>query len=237
MRPMPTGIVAAGLLLVLSCRATAQLVPPDSGYTDHYTATYDDEPGYNHLAPEFSVGVGYTHISIGDSDSLLHSEDALRFDPVVSFSPVAKVPQFRLGAALGVSMVIDNSERTIISNGGVIIVGSSDVPFLTLEPEVRASWRQPFGKHDAFYVEPGLAIGSIVGHLDIDASDTDSGRSFDDWEGDVAGRFFFAFGARVPGGIAGVEASYARGGSLHFAENASGDVEQFYVGFFGALRF
>jgi len=71
-------------------------------------------------ALEFSMGVGYANLSLG-SNSALDSADALRFEPALSVSPFARLPQLRIGGAVGVSMVLDNSgSAVIINNGGLI---------------------------------------------------------------------------------------------------------------------
>ncbi|MGB7157485.1 MAG: hypothetical protein WBD40_05430 [Tepidisphaeraceae bacterium] len=188
-------------------------------------------------APDFSLGIGYAYVSVGDSDSVLHSENALRFDSAASFSPFANLPQLRLGAAFGVAMVLDNSQRTIISNGGLIIAGSSSIPLLLLEPEARLSWRQYFGDADEFFVEPGVGVGGVFANLSVDADDSSTGESFDEWESAFTARAFVNVGFEVTGGVAGIQASYMQGGDLDFAENAGGDVSEFYIGVFGALRF
>src|SRR3954451_146620 len=113
----------------------------------------DSPPG------EFSLGIGYANIGIGGSDSLLNSEDALRFDSMLSFSPFAGLPQLRIGAAFGVDLVLDNSEFAFISNGGAVFIGHADIPLFLLEPEFRVSWQQFFGPEQQWYVEPGFGIG------------------------------------------------------------------------------
>jgi hypothetical protein len=211
------GIVAATLAAAFTGPAWAQ--------------GWDAPPG------EFSLGIGYAHLSIGDSDSLLDSEDALRFDGALTFAPFPDLPQLRLGGALGVSMVLDNSQRTIISSEGLIFVGSSDVPLYLLEPELRVSWQQYFGDNGEFFIEPGIGVGGVFGNLNIDADDSASGESFDEWDSGFAARVFVNVGFFVEDGVAGIQGSYMRGESLDFAENAGGEVEEFYVGIYGALRF
>lgn len=188
-------------------------------------------------ATDFSLGIGYAYLSVGDSDSELHAEDAIRFDAAFTFAPIPAAPQLRLGAAFGLAAVLDNSERTIISNGGLVIAGSNSVPLLFLEPELRLSWRQYIG--DTVFIEPGIGVGGVFGHLDIDDDDDTDGQdnSFSEWDQSVSGRAFVNLGFEVSGGIAGFQASYMRGGELDFAENASGEVEEFYIGFFGGLQF
>ena len=187
---------------------------------------------------EFSLGIGYAHLSIGDSgSSVLDSEDALRFDGALSYAPFPQVSQLRIGAAVGVSLVLDDSERAIISNGGLVIVGSSEIPLYLVEPEFRVSWQQFFGRGRHFYIEPGVGVGGVIGNLSLDADDTSSGESFSESDAAFSARAFLNVGFRATGGFAGLQASYMRGGDLEFAENARGEVEQLYVGFFGCLRF
>ena len=188
-----------------------------------------DTPG------EFSLGIGYAHLGIGGSDSLLDSEDALHFDAALMYSLIPDVPQLRLGFGFGVSMVLDDSERVIISgDNGLIIAGSSDVPLYLLEPEFRLSWQQYLGADQSFFIEPGIGVGWVFGNLNVD---TESGQSFDEWDSSVSARAFLNVGFQVEGGIAGIQASYMWADSLDFAENAGGEVEEFYIGFYGALRF
>jgi hypothetical protein len=228
---------SAVVVVLISCAgARAQLLPPDD------PAMGEGAPGVmfdeqDALRSQFALGIGYAHLAIGGSDSALESEDALRFDPALTFAPFRDLPQLRIGGALGVTMVLDNSQFAFVSNGGAVFVGHSDVPLWLLEPELRASWQQPFGRSGEFFVEPGVAIGAVYGQLSIHAEDTHSGQSFDESDGTATGRVFLNLGARVPGGYAGIQASYARGGKLHFADNASGDFEQYYIGIFGAARF
>jgi hypothetical protein len=232
---MTTYLLLAAVAFLACCpRAVAQLLPPDDGGEGAPGVMFDEQ---DKLRSEFALGIGYAHLSIGDSDSVLDSEDALRFDAALTFAPIFDLPQLRIGGALGVTLVLDNSQFAFISSGGAVFVGSSDVPLWLLEPEFRVSWQQPFGTSDQFFIEPGLAVGGVYGVLSVDANDTASGRSFDESDGTYTGRAFLNLGARVPGGYAGIQASYVRGGSLHFADNASGDFEQYYIGIFGAARF
>lgn len=181
---------------------------------------------------EFALGIGYAHINVGGSSSELHSLDALRFDPVLSFSPIETLSQLRLGAAFGVSLVLDNSSRTIIYNGGSLtITGTSDVPFLLLEPEGRLSWRQRFA--DTLFIEPGVGIGGAFGQLKIN-NDT---QSIEKWASCFDARVFLNAGLAFTGGEAGLQLSYMHGGTMDFAQNARGDLNQFYIGVYGSLWF
>src|SRR5947207_530019 len=122
--------VALLVLLVASPLVSAQQ-PLEEDAEEHFVK----RPG-----PEFALGVGYTHFSIGGPGSLLHSTDALHFDPAVSFPPLRKLPQLRLGAAVGVSLV-GPSAWTVL-RGDTEITGSNCTPLVLAEPELRVSWRQ-----------------------------------------------------------------------------------------------
>src|SRR3954465_13913662 len=87
-------------------------------------------------ASEFSLGIGYASVSLGSS--IIDSESAWRFEPALTFAPIPDLPQLRIGGDVGVTLVLDNSSRTIVSSGGTtIFVGQSDVPLWLLEPELR----------------------------------------------------------------------------------------------------
>jgi hypothetical protein len=198
----------------------------------------DYDPARPPSTTEFTLGVGYAHIALGDGE--LDDENALRWDPSLSFSPIPNLPQLRVGAAVAFSLVLDNSDRTIISNNGSLVVtGSSDIPLWTLEPELRLSWRQYFGGQNEFFIEPGVGGGAMFAFLDID-DDPDTAaadESFDESDGALSGRVFLRAGVRAQGGFAGLEVSYMRSESLDLADNATGEGEQFYIGIFGSLAF
>ena len=185
---------------------------------------------------EFSLSVGYANLSLG-SDSIFDSESAFRIEPSMSFSPIQQVPQICLGADVGVSMVLDNSTRTIISrNGQLLFAGTGDIPLWTLEPELRLSWRQPLGDQNQFFIEPGIAGGIAWAFLDLEAEDG-SGNTFEKDDSTLFYRAFLRIGAHVPGGIAGIDVSWLNGGSLDLGDSPSGDFNEFYIGIFGALLF
>ena len=52
---------------------------------------------------EFSLGIGYAGISVGDE--ALEGEDALKFDPTLTFSIFPDLPQLRAGFGVGVLWV------------------------------------------------------------------------------------------------------------------------------------
>ena len=233
-------IVAVAITAVM---LTASVVPASAEAVDE---SLDDPLGNplgppDEAAPDFGAGVGYANINIGDSDSPLDSEDALRFEFWGSFSPFPDVPQLRLGAAFGTGIVFDSGEQTVISNGGIVVVSSSDVPLLTFEPEARLSWRQTFGD-SGFFIEPGIAGGGFIANLDFDDEDDfddfdDDDDDFDEWDATWAARAFINIGIQHGAGAGGIQASYLRGGDLDLGGDAEGDVEEFYIGIFGTVRF
>ena len=235
--------VACHVVLALAtCSALGDgaVAQSDAAPSDDWSNPWGSPPTESEmeaLPGEFSLGLGYAHLSIGDSGSVLDSLDALRWDASLSYAPFAQLPQLRVGAGFGVAMVFDDSEFAIISSGGAVVVGSADIPLFTLEPEFRVSWQQFFGPDESFYIEPGIGIGGVFANLNVDSEDTASGESFDEWESSVSARVFLNVGFNAEGGYAGVQASYMWAESIDFAENAGGEVEEFYIGIFGALRF
>jgi hypothetical protein len=194
------------------------------------------ESAFPEGASEFSLGMGYANISLGSSSSI-DSESAFRFEPSVMFSPIQQLPQLRLGGAVGVSMVLDNSTRTIIaSNGNLLYRGSSEIPLWTLEPELRLSWRQTFGEYNQYFIEPGIAGGVAFAFLELE-NDDPTVDSYEENDSTFFGRVFLRVGAQVTGGLAGIEASYLTGGDVDLGGDATGDLSEFYIGIFGALLF
>jgi hypothetical protein len=182
---------------------------------------------------EFALSIGYANLGLGSSSSL-DSEDALRWEASLTFAPLSQLPQFRVGGDVGVSLVLDDTTTVFISrNGQTIFAGTSQVPLWTIEPELRLSWRQSFA-NGAVFVEPGVAGGVAFGFLSLN---DDFGNSYDADSSTAFGRIFLRAGARVSGGLAGIEASYAVGGNMNFGGDASGDFRQFYIGIFGSLSF
>src|SRR5688572_28243185 len=105
---------------VLAAAATAAGVAPTTAFAQ------DQSPL---PTTEFSLGIGYANVTLDDSP-VIDGESGIRFDPTLSFSPLPDaLPQLRLGVATGFTLVLDNSERALISSGGqLIFVGSSDIP-------------------------------------------------------------------------------------------------------------
>jgi hypothetical protein len=185
------------------------------------------------FSSEFYLGIGYAHVKIGDEGSVLDSEDLIRFDGGFTINPFQRVPQLRLGFGLGVGMDLDDSKSVVIvRNGQLLAFSSSDIPLLLIEPEFRVSWQQWFGK---WYIEPGIGVGGVFANLSLESDD--GTETFDEWDSSFSGRAFVHVGFAVQGGLAGLQASYMRAGDISFADNAGGEVEEFYIGFFGALQF
>ena len=123
----------------------------------------------------------------------------------------------RAAGVLAAVLVVDQVTKALVRGG--VQVGDEDpvLPFLSIV-HVR---------------NQGVAFG----FLELN-SDDGSGDSFDANDSTVYGRVYLRAGAQVTGGIAGIEASWLSGGRLDFdADNAAGDLNEFYVGIFGAILF
>jgi hypothetical protein len=187
--------------------------------------------------PELSVSLGYSNLSLHSSSA--DDEGALHFAPGLSISPIPTLlPQLRLGADLGASLVFDSSLNTIvINNGQTTITGSSSIPLWFLEPEVRLSWRQTFGKEgEGVFVEPGIAGGGAFGFLDIEGNDG-SGSSYSASSSTAYGRAFLRAGGVCGTGIFGLEGSYLQGGNMDFGGGIAGRFREYYIGVFASFRF
>ncbi len=149
--PVRSLLIVVGMLMAGSAsRAWGQLGPSQGG-------------------PEFSASVGYSNISL--NSAAVDDQSALHFDSSLSIGPIRVVPQLRIGVDVGASLVLDNSVRTISTgSGGLVITGSSSVPLWLLEPELRLSWRQCFGKDQNIFIEPGICGGGAFGFLNLNSS-------------------------------------------------------------------
>jgi hypothetical protein len=87
------------------------------------------------------------------------------------------------------------------------------------------------------YIEPGIGIGGVFGNLNVDADDTNAGESFDEWASAFAVRVFVNIGFHAEGDSRACRCRTCGVASLDFAQNASGEIDEFYIGIFGALRF
>jgi hypothetical protein len=190
----------------------------------------------------FDLGIGYSHVTIGTSGPF-NGADGIRFEPRVSFSPIADVPQFRLGFGLGVSGYthdIDQDSTITINNGDEIIIIQADQweALSLLEPELQLSWRQVFNKYtdgsEGLFVEPGVGIGAAIANFAIvdgfwwsDEQDSQWGTAFEV-------RPFLRAGYQARNWAAGLDCSYMFGQSVGLTDTVSGDINEFYIGaFFG----
>ena len=219
-RPPPPPIALLAFIVLLAAAA-------------HPAAAQNDQSPVP--TTEFSLGFGYANVSLDDSP-IIDSESGVRFDPSLSFSPLPEaLPQLRLGVAAGFTLVLDNSERALISSDGqLIFIGSSEVPLWLLEPELRISWRQWF--NETWFIEAGVGGGFAFGFLELDADDG-STDSYSENDSTPFGRAFFRAGGQASGGVAGIEGWYLVGDDMDFGGNAAGELNEWYIGIFGALVF
>jgi hypothetical protein len=208
----------------------------DSDSPQHVSGGYDDrDPPF-----EFALGVGYSRVTFEKSPDLIDNRDCIHFEPVLSVAPFERLPQFRIGGAVGWTAALDDTKGAIISNGGLVVATSSDVAFMVFEPELRLSWRQELGADGNFFIEPGAAAGAAIGYLDVNGRPEPGSTGdpdFSETDASFEWKVFLRAGLRVTGGIAGIEASYMRAERLHFTDDINGEPTEFYVGIFGALQF
>jgi hypothetical protein len=180
---------------------------------------------------EFVLNLGYSNISLGSS-SAIDNEGAVRFGGSLTFAPFQQLPKLRMGGDVGVSLVLDNSSFAIVSSGGVVAFGNADIPFWTIEPELRLSWRQQIGQY--MFIEPGVAAGFVFGFVDLQ---DEFGASYDANSSTGYGKAFLRVGFDGGGASWGLEGFYAAGGHMDFGGDASGDFREWYVGLYGSLSF
>jgi hypothetical protein len=233
--------VLAGPLLTLAWGAEPAAAPdPDFADSPGYYAKHPPIAEQERPDWEFALGIGYSRVEFDDSPALIDGRDCLHFDPVLSVAPFAKVPQLRVGAAVGWTIAVDETKGAIISgDNGLIIATSSDVAFMLFEPELRLSWRQQFGPDGLYFIEAGAAAGGVIGYLDVSGQSADTGADSDlnETDANVEWKVFLRAGLPVSTGLAGIEASYMRGGRLKFSDDVRGDPSEFYIGIFGSLQF
>jgi hypothetical protein len=237
-------VVRFCVALLLSGAVTSRLgaaePPPDraddpSWYSDPRHAQVEYDPTW-----EFSLGLGYSRVEFKDSPPLVDGRDCFHAEPVLSVAPFSAVPQLRLGAAVGWTLAVDDTKGAVISGGnGLVIATSSDVNFMLFEPELRLSWRQPFGPDGLYFIEAGAAAGAAVGWLDVSGQDQATAADADitDTDASFEWKVFLRAGLPVSNGLAGIEASYMRAGRIDFSDDIGGDPSEFYIGIFGSLQF
>ena len=191
---------------------------------------------------EFLLGIGYARVNFDDDAfGLVDDRDGIYFDPVFSAAFFDAVPPLRLGAAVGVFVALDDVRGTaVVDDGELIAVSGGDTSLVLAEPEVRVSWRQHFGEDDVAFLEAGAGAGGVFGWLDAGDGEDEEGPDDGDLEetdGALMARVFLRLGFQVTGGLAGIEASYMRGGKMEFGDAVGGEVEEYYLGIFGALKF
>ena len=223
-----------------SSRLSAAEPPADRADDPFWYAEPRPTPDEYDPAWEFSLGLGYSRVEFDGSPPLVDGRDCFHLEPVLSVSPFAGVPQARVGAAVGWSAAVDETRGAVVSDdGGLVAATSSDVGFMLFEPELRLSWRQPFGADGFYFIEPGAAAGAAVGWLDVAGRDAAGvgDADFEETDASFQWKVFLRAGIPFSNGLAGVEASYMRAGRLEFTDEIGGELSEFYVGIWGALQF
>ena len=161
MRQMRT--LSASIVLA----AAASLVPAA-------LARADDENGPQ---PEFLLGVGYSRVVFSGGGIVLNDEDAVHFDPALTFAPFESLPQLRVGGDVGFTAGLDDVGGSFSSgSGGAVAAVESNSELFLFQPEFVVSWRQPLGREDVgFYLEPGVAVGGTFAWINFDDSAASAG--------------------------------------------------------------
>jgi hypothetical protein len=162
---------------------------------------------------ELSLTAGGTRLAIDDDDAL-DGQWGVTVEPSFSLSALPRTPEFRIGAGVGLAWIsadIDNE----------FIAGQLDLFLIT--PELLLSWRQPVA--EAWYVEPGVGVGAVIGAVDFVGVEWGSGYSV---------RPFVRIGYQADNWSAGVEVSY-RLGHLDLG-NSDGDIENLTAALFVAAK-
>jgi hypothetical protein len=188
---------------------------------------------------DVSFSIGYAKLWLDGSGPPFDKQDGVRTEIRGSFSPADELPQLRLGFALGFSgftQDIPDGEVIIIDDDDVFVVQTDDFETISfIVPEFQASWKQPIGDDEAFFIEPGVALGVVIGYFTV--GDWWWGYEVAEWDANVAVRPFIRAGFQAEDFLLGLEASYLWGGDLHFTEDIHGLPNELYVGFFFGGRF
>jgi hypothetical protein len=189
---------------------------------------------------DFGAGVGYSHVSLHGAASPFDHRDGARIEPRFSFGLSDQLPQLRLGVGVGLSEFSqrEDSDGVIVIGGDRFDFDADDVQALSLiVPEVQISWRQTFGGEQRWFVEPGAALGVVIGNYWVGReSDFFTDKDASEWDATIGGRPFLRGGYLWDRFMVGVEASYLFGGNLDFTDQIRGDVRVFYAGVFFAGR-
>jgi len=232
----------AGLLLIPCC---VPLLMPRPAFAQPpadppaYEVAYTEDPTYD---SEFTFGIGYSRVNFSGGGNVLDDVDALHFQSSLSFAPFAeKLPQLRLGVGGGFTTSFEDVGGFISTGAGGVVIVRADTALFMFEPALELSWRQPIGPEQwGFFLEPGIGVGGTFAWLDAnDQAFHDAGGTgdADGWDAVFSARAFLRASFRMPGGYGGLEASWLRGQRLDFGDDVGGDLGQFYIGVFGALRF
>jgi hypothetical protein len=228
----------AGLLLIPCCfPLPASASPPAE--PPAYEVEYTDEPTFDR---EFAFGIGYSRVVFSGGGNVLDDLDALHFNSSLSFAPfVEKLPQLRLGVGGGFTTSFEDVGGFVSTGAGGVVIVKADTALFMFQPELQISWHQPLGPEEwGLFLEPGIGAGGTFAWLDAnDQAFHDAGGTGDpdEWDAVFSARAFLRAGCRMPGGFGGLEASWLRGQRLDFGDDVGGDLGEFYIGVFGALRF
>lgn len=192
---------------------------------------------------EFDLGVGYSHLELDGSAAPFDKRDGIRFEPRVTWQVGGDQSPLRLGFGVPFSSyshdINDNGHVIIIDGNDTIIVDSDSwesLDFFT--PEFQASLRLMLGPSDVakkhFFVEPGVAVGVVVGQYWVGSwwASTD----VSEWDAAFAGRPFLRAGWQGDRWVFGLEGSYMWGGNMHFTNSIEGDLREWYAGGFFGVR-
>ncbi|MEO6436137.1 MAG: hypothetical protein ABIP55_10300 [Tepidisphaeraceae bacterium] len=193
------------------------------------------EPKY-----EFALSLGYARETLDGSASPFNSRDGFRIEPRFTFGVSEEMPQLKLGVGLGLSgyskSIDDDGDDFVVIDGEVFFINVDDVESLTLlTPEFQISWRQQLGADRRWFIEPGVAVGVVIGNYWVGNTwGWYSDEDINEWDATLSGRPFLRAGYQSDRWLVGLEASYLFGGDLNFTDDIAGNIQEFYGGaFFG----
>jgi hypothetical protein len=192
--------------------------------------------GRSYAAAEFDLGIGYAHLNLSGSDRF-EDRDGVRFEPRISFAPIGKTPELRLGFGLGLSGYsheLDDNTIIVIDDGDVETFHADQWESVSLlVPELQISWRQMLG--DRWFVEPGVGVGVVFANYYVADEFWFSGDdNTSEWDATFGVRPFLRAGYQGEHWVFGLEGSYLFGGNVSLIDEVDGDVGELYAGgFFG----
>jgi hypothetical protein len=186
---------------------------------------------------DLSAGIGYSHVWLDGSAAPFDERDGIRIEPRFSFA-LSEGSPLRLGFGVGISGFEkrEDTDGFVVIDDEVFAFDADDVQALSLiVPEFQISWRQTFGGDHRWYIEPGAAVGVVIGNYWVgEESFWFRDEDISEWDATIAGRPFLRAGYQWNHFMLGVETSYLFGGSLDLTDEIQGDVREFYAGvFFG----